>query len=151
MAKKESPSDPDVGEIPPEENVSDPAPGEIPAKEKRLWRAGAKSRLLSGLRYGQRYGRLALDHGQRYWRLGIDYAGRWVGAGLSHPRRYGRLGLRYGLRWGWPVVLWFTVLSVSLVVLVRGSMFAYQSMGWRTWRSMGWGRFGTLPDRCTRP
>ncbi len=143
MAKRESPSDPDVSEIPPEENVSDPDPGEIPPKERRPWLASAKYRLLSGLRYGQRYGRLALDHGQRYWRLGLDYSRRYGGLGLSHARSYGRLGWRYGLRWGWPVVLWFSVLSLSFFVLVRASMYAYQSMGWGTWWSIGLGIFGT--------
>jgi hypothetical protein len=111
-AEQKSPLDPDVGEIQP--------------KEKRPRLAGAKSRPLSGLRDGRRYGSLGLRHGLRY------------------GRRYGRLGLRYGLRWGWPVVLWFAVLSLSFLVLVRGSMFAYQSMGWGTWSSIGLGVFGTI-------
>ena len=89
---------------------------------KRLRLKEAKAGLLSGLRQGQRYGRV----------------------GLSYIRRYGRLGLRYGLRWGWPVVLWFAVLSLSFFVLVRGSLYAYQSMGWGTWSSMGLGMFGTI-------
>jgi len=61
---------------------------------------------------------------------------------------YGRLGLRYGLRsvrrWGGPVSLWFAVLSLSFFVLVRGSMYAYQSMGWGTWSSIGLGLCGTV-------
>jgi hypothetical protein len=129
-AEQKSPLDPDVGEIPPEESGPDADPGEIQPKEKRPWLAGAKSRLLSGLGHGRRYGSLGLRCGLRY--------------GLQYGRRYGRLGLRYGLRWGWPVVLWFAVLSLSFLVLVRGSMFAYQSMGWGTWSSIGLGVFGTI-------
>ncbi len=55
-----------------------------------------------------------------------------------------RVGLRYGLRWGWPALKWIAALSLPFFVLVRGSMFAYQSMGWGTWSSIGLGVFGTV-------
>ena len=126
-AEQKSPLDPDVGEIPPEESGPDADPGEIQPTGKRPWLAGAKSRLLSVLGHGRRYGSLGLRYGLR-----------------QYGRRYGRLGLRYGLRWGWPVVLWFAVLSLSFLVLVRGAMFAYQSLGWGTWSSIGLGMFGTI-------
>ena len=51
---------------------------------------------------------------------------------------------RYGLRLGGAVVLWVAVLGLSFFVLVRGSMYAYQSMGWGTWSSIGLGIFGTI-------
>ena len=132
-AEQKSPLDPVGGEIPPEESGPDPDPGGIPPREKRRWLEDAEIRLLSGLRRIRRYARYGLSYGRYYARLGLLY-------GL----RYGRLGLRYGLRWGWPVVLWFAVLSLSFLVLVRGSMFAYQSMGWGTWSSIGLGMFGTI-------
>ncbi|MCH7855206.1 MAG: hypothetical protein IIB37_00515 [Gemmatimonadetes bacterium] len=64
--------------------------------------------------------------------------------GLLNGLRYGRhLGRRSSLRLGGAIVLWFAVLSLSFFVLVRGSMYAYQSMGWGTWSSIGLGMFGT--------
>ena len=96
--------------------------GEILPTEKRPWLEDSKSGLLSGLRYGRRYGRLG--------------------------RRYGGLGLRYGLRWGrrlgCPAVKWIAALSLPFLVLVRGSMYAYQGMGWGTWSSIRLGMFGTV-------
>ncbi len=114
------------GESPPEETAPDLDPDEIQLKEKRPWLEDARSALLTGLRHGQRYGRIALSHGLRY------------------GRRYGRLGPRYGLRWGGPVLLWVATLSLSFFVLVRGSLYAYQSLGWGTWSSIGLGVFGTV-------
>ncbi len=112
-----------------QEGVLDVDLGEILPKEKRPWLGDSESGLLSGLRYGRRYGRLGL----RYGRLGL---------------RYGGLGLRYGgrwgRRWGWPAVKWIAALSLPFFVLVRGSMYAYQSMGWGTWSSIGLGMFGTV-------
>ncbi len=55
-----------------------------------------------------------------------------------------RWGLRLGLRLGWPAVKWTAALSLPFFVLVRGSMYAYQSMGWGTWSSIGLGVFGTM-------
>ena len=149
-AEQESPSDLDVGEIPPgetppEESVPDLEPDETEPKVRRLWLEDVKSGLRSALRRIRRYGRLGLGYVQYYARLGVLSV-------LRHGRRLGgrlgrlglRNGLRYGLRWGWAVVLWFATLSLSFFVLVRGSMFAYQSMGWGTWSSMGLGMFGTL-------
>ena len=109
--------------------------GEIPPK--RPWLEEARSRLFYGLRRVRRYGRYGLSYARYYVRLGLLY-------GLRHARRYGRLGLRYGRRWGWPVALWFATLSLSFFVLVRGSMYTYQSMGWGTWSSIGLGMFGTI-------
>lgn len=54
-----------------------------------------------------------------------------------------RFGLRWGLRMGWPAVKWIAALSLPFLVLVRGSMYAYQGMGWGTWSSIGFGVFGT--------
>ena len=110
----------DGGEIPAEESDPDLDPGEI--QPKRPWLEEARHRLFYGLRRVRRYGRF----------------------GLSYTRYYGRLGLRYGRRWGWPVVLWFATLSLSFFVLVRGSMYTYQSMGWGTWSSIGLGMLGTI-------
>jgi len=45
---------------------------------------------------------------------------------------------------GWPAVKWLAALSLPLFVLVRGSMYAYQSMGLGTWSSIGLGVFGTV-------
>ena len=101
-----------------QESVLDVDLGEGLPTEKRPWQEATKSGLLSGLRHGRRYGRLGL--------------------------RYGGLGLRYGQRWGWPAVKWFAALSLPFFVLVRGSMYAYQSMGWGTWSSIGLGMFGTV-------
>lgn len=55
-----------------------------------------------------------------------------------------RFGLRWGLRLGWPAVKWIVALSLPFFVLVRGSMYAYQSMSWGTWSSIGLGLFGTV-------
>ena len=101
-----------------QESVLDVDLGEGLPTEKRPWQEATKSGLLSGLRHGRRYGRLGL--------------------------RYGGLGLRYGQRWGWPAVKWFAALSLPFFVLVQGSMYAYQSMGWGTWSSIGLGMFGTV-------
>ena len=93
-----------------QKGVPDVDLGEIVPKEKRPWLEYAKSGLLSGPRYGRlglRYGRLGL----RYGHLGLRYARRW------------------GRRWGWPAVKWIAALSLPFFVLVRGSMYAYQSMG----------------------
>ena len=125
----------DSGQIPAEESDPDLDPGEIQLKRPRL--EETRYRLFYGLRRVRRYGRFGLSYTRYYVRLGLLY-------GLRHARRYGRLGLRYGLRWGWPVALWFVTLSLSFFVLVRGSMYAYQSMGWGTWSSIGWGMFGTI-------
>ncbi len=111
--------------------------GEILPKEERPWLEDAKSGLLSGLRYGRR-------HGQRYWRLGRRHGRRYWRLGRRYGQRYGGLGLRYGQRWGWPAVKWIAALSLPFFVLVRGSMYAYQSMGWGTWSSIGLGMFGTV-------
>ncbi len=115
--EQESVLDVDLGEVSQEE---------ILPKEKRPWQETAKSGLLSRLRYGRR-------HGRRYGRLGLRYG-----------RRYGRLGLRFGRQWGWPAVKWIAALSLPFFVLVRGSMYAYQSMGWGTWSSIGLGMLGTV-------
>ena len=108
-----------------QKGVPDVDLGEIVPKEKRPWLEYAKSGLLSGPRYGRlglRYGRLGL----RYGHLGLRYARRW------------------GRRWGWPAVKWIAALSLPFFVLVRGSMYAYQSMGWGTWSSIGLGMSGTV-------
>ena len=105
-----------------QESVLDVDLGEILPTEKRPWQKTAKSGLLSGLHYGRR-------HGRRYGRLGL---------------RYGGLGLQFGRRWAWPAVKWIATLSLPFFVLVRGSMYAYQSMGWGTWSSIGLGMLGTV-------
>jgi hypothetical protein len=73
---------------------------------------------------------------------------RWVRTATSELRtalRVGlRVGLRWGRRWGWPAVKWLAAFSLPFFVLVRGSMYAYQSMGWGTWSSIGLGVFGTV-------
>lgn len=56
----------------------------------------------------------------------------------------GHVVLRLGHRWGWPAVRWIAGLSLPFYVLVRGSMYAYQSLGWGTWSSIGLGIFGTV-------
>lgn len=67
----------------------------------------------------------------------------WLRA-ANHGLRVGlQVGRRYGLRWGWPAVKWTAALSLPFFVLVRGSMYAYQGMGWGTWSSIGLGLFGT--------
>jgi len=68
----------------------------------------------------------------------------WVRAATSALRAALRVGLRWGRRWGWPAVKWLAALSLPFFVLVRGSMYAYQSMGWGTWSSIGFGVFGTV-------
>lgn len=68
----------------------------------------------------------------------------WVRAATSALRAALRVGLRWGRRWGWPAVKWLAALSLPFFVLVRGSMYAYQSMGWGTWSSIGLGVFGTV-------
>ncbi len=134
---EETVPDLDEGESPPEETAPDLDPDEIQLKEKRPWLEDARSALLSGLSHVQRHGRVALHHIRRYLRVGLRYG-----------RLYGRLGLRYGLRWGGPVLLWGATLSMSFFVLVRGSLYAYQSLGWGTWSSIGLGIFGTTLVFC---
>jgi len=136
MAKRQSPQDADVGEDQPEKSPPDPDSGEIQGKDKRPWLENAKSRLFFGLRRMRRYARIGLGYVQFYVRSGLL-------AVVRYGRRYGRLGPSYIMRWGWPVILWAAVLSLSFFVLVRGSMYAYQSMGWGTWSSIGFGMFGT--------
>ena len=64
---------------------------------------------------------------------------------LLNATKFGaRWGLRFGLRLGWPALKWIVALSLPFFVLVRGSMYAYQSMGWGTWSSIGLGMFGTV-------
>ena len=134
-AEQESPSELDSGQIPVEEGDPDFDLGEM--QPKRPWLEEARYRLFYGLRRVRRYGRFGLSYTRYYVRLGLL-------SGLRHARRYGRLGLRHGLRWGWLVVLWFVTLSLSFFALIRGSMYAYQSMGWGTWSSIGLGMFGTI-------
>ncbi len=55
-----------------------------------------------------------------------------------------RVGLRWGRRWWRPTVLWIAGLSLIFLLLVRGSMYAYQSLGWGTWSSIGLGVFSTV-------
>ena len=76
----------------------------------------------------------------------------WLKAARSELQAHLQVGLRVGLRWGrrwgrrwgWPAVKWIAALSLPFFVLVRGSMYAYQSLGWGTWSSIGLGVFGTL-------
>jgi hypothetical protein len=68
----------------------------------------------------------------------------WVRAATSEVRAEPRVGLRWDRRWWWPAVKWLAALSLPFFVLVRGSMYAYQSMGWGTWSSIGLGVFGTV-------
>ena len=126
----------DVGENQPEKSPPDPDSGEMPPTEKRPWLEDAKSGLLSGLRGVKRYGLLGLGNVLHYTRLALASL-------LRYGQRYGHPGLSYMMRWGWPVILWAAVLSLSFFVLVRGSMYAYQSMGWGTWSSIGFGMIGT--------
>ena len=153
-AEQENPADPDVVETasvetpsvetPSEESLPDPDLGEIQPKEKRRWLEDAEIRLRSGLRRIRRYARYGLSYGQHYARLGLRYGQRYARRGGRIGLDYGRTGLRHGLRLGWPVVLWLAALSLSFLVLVRGSMYAYQSLGWGTWSSIGLGMFGTI-------
>ena len=55
-----------------------------------------------------------------------------------------RVGLLWGRRWGWPAVKWIAALSLPFFVLVRGSMYAYQSLGWGIGSSIGLGVFSTV-------
>jgi hypothetical protein len=55
-----------------------------------------------------------------------------------------RSALRVGRRFLWPAVQWMIALSLPFIVLTRGAMYAYQSMGWGTWPSIGLGFFGTM-------
>ena len=55
-----------------------------------------------------------------------------------------RSALHVGRRWLRPAVKWMFALSVPFLVLVRGSTYAYQGMGWGTWPSIGLGVFGTM-------
>jgi hypothetical protein len=64
-----------------------------------------------------------------------------VRVGLRVSVRY---GLHWGRRWGWPALKWSAALSLPFFVLVRGSMYAYQGLGWSTWPSIGLGVFGTI-------
>jgi hypothetical protein len=137
-AEQDSPFELDSGETAPEEiteedRAADPDPGDIQPEEKRPWLEDAKS----GLRAG-------LSNALRSWSLGLSHA-------LRHGRSFGRLGLgygwialRFGVRWGGPVALWVAALAVSFFVLVRGSMYAYQSMGWGTWSSIALGILATV-------
>ena len=68
----------------------------------------------------------------------------WLRTGISGLRVGLPVGLRYIRRWGWPALKWIVALSLPFLVLVRGSMYAYQSMGWGTWSSIGLGMFGTV-------
>lgn len=54
------------------------------------------------------------------------------------------VGSRWGRRWGLPAVKWMAVLSLPFFVLIRGSMYAYQSLGWDTLSSIGLGVFATV-------
>lgn len=55
-----------------------------------------------------------------------------------------RSALHLGRRFMWPAVQWTVALSLPFFVLTRGAMYAYQSMGWGTWPSIGLGIFGTM-------
>jgi hypothetical protein len=52
--------------------------------------------------------------------------------------------VRTGFRWIWSATKWILALALPFFVLVRGSMYAYQSMGWGTWSSIALGVFGTI-------
>jgi hypothetical protein len=68
----------------------------------------------------------------------------------AEPRQKGtaNVGLgwavRQGSRWGCAAAKWIVALALPFFVLVRGSMYAYQSMGWGTWSSIGLGVLGTM-------
>ena len=55
-----------------------------------------------------------------------------------------RSALHVGRRLVWPAVKWMVALFLPFFVLIRASMYAYQSMGWGTWPSIGLGVFGTM-------
>lgn len=134
-AEQNSPLDLDDGETAAEEGAAEkraanPDPDDIQPKERRPWLEDAKSGLRAGLHKALRYGSLGRSYGLRYL------------------RRFGSLALRHGLRWGGPVVLWVAALALSFFVLVRGSMYAYQSMGWGTWSSIALGILATVLVLC---
>jgi hypothetical protein len=72
----------------------------------------------------------------------------WLKAAQSELQARFQVGLqvgsRWGRRWAWPGVKWIAALSLPFLVLVRASMYAYQSLGLGTWSSIGLGVFGTV-------
>ncbi len=120
-AEQESPLDLDDGATAPEEGVSD----RIAGKGQPKWRWPS------------------LEDAGSSWTFGLRRIRRYLRFALGHGRRYGPLVLRHGLRWGSTTVLWSATLALSFFFLVRGSMYAYQSMGWGTWSSIGLGMSGT--------
>jgi hypothetical protein len=73
-----------------------------------------------------------------------DVVGQTAKAKLRVAPRSLRVGARVAKRVGWPALKWIGALGLPFFILVRGSMYAYQSLGWGTWPSIGLGMFGTL-------
>jgi hypothetical protein len=81
----------------------------------------------------------------------VDMGGEWEGIldlnlGTIQPRK-SRPWLKaalLGLRFAWLGLKWTVALALPFIVLVRGSMYAYQEWGWGTWPSLGVGIFATV-------
>lgn len=82
---------------------------------------------------------------------GMDMGGEWEGIldldlGTIQPRK-SRPWLKVallGLRFAWLGLKWTVALALPFIVLVRGSMYAYQEWGWGTWPSLAVGIFATV-------
>ena len=76
-----------------------------------------------------------------------DLVGQKLGTAKARLRvapRSLRVGARLARRVAWPALKWIGALALPFFVRVRGSMYAYQGLGWGTWSSIGLGMFGTL-------
>jgi hypothetical protein len=66
--------------------------------------------------------------------------------GVVRPRKK-RLwvkGVGFGMRAGWFLLKVVVALALPFFLLVRGSVYAYQDLGWGTWSSLATGIFATV-------
>ena len=81
----------------------------------------------------------------------MDMGGEWEGTldlnlGTIQPRK-SRPWLKvalFGFRFAGLGLKWTVALALPFIVLVRGSMYAYQEWGWGTWPSLAVGIFATV-------
>ena len=67
-----------------------------------------------------------------------------IGLVRPHRKRLWLKALGYGMRAAWVSLKVFVALALPFFLLVRGSVYAYQDLGWGTWSSLATGIVATV-------